>query len=99
MNLGIDCIRPMVGTPIAPPTALTSNDMSPARARPGGVRRVAGKRRGDRHGADDRLQSRGGRGTLRTMGSWDPEGRMQRADVLVGFTFTAASPKGGGQYR
>lgn len=33
------------------------------------------------------------------MGSWDPEGRMQRADVLVGFTFTAASPKGGGQYR
>lgn len=34
----------------------------------------------------------GGRGTLRTPGQWQPEHRLQRADVLTDFTFTPANP-------
>lgn len=34
----------------------------------------------------------GGRGTLRTPGEWQPEHRLQRADVLTDFTFTRADP-------
>jgi hypothetical protein len=34
----------------------------------------------------------GGRGTLRTPGQWQPEHRLQRADVLTDFTFRPADP-------
>lgn len=87
-------INVVVGTPVAPQTALTSNvDMSPARALDRVVRTAL---RGNDMVAGMApttiFKLGGGRGTLRTMGSWDPEGRMQRADVLVDFTFTAVSP-------
>ncbi len=87
-------INVVVGTPIAPPPALTSNvDMSPARALERVVRiAMQGNDMVPGMAPTTIFDLGGGRGTLRTMGSWDAEGRMQRADVLTDFTFTAVSP-------
>lgn len=88
-------INVVLGSTIAPPTALTSNvDMSPARALDRVVRAsgLQGNEMVANMVSTTIFDLGAGRGTLRTMGSWDPEARVQRADVLVDLTFTALRP-------